>query len=249
MSEEKYTLFEQYQRLVHKEQPSSISRAGFKRFLCESPIPQTTRQVKGLAQRLGSYHQCYRLGGKLIALGVLDLLPQAVSSVYLLYDVEYEKYSFGKLSALREACLAQEHSYQYYYMGFYIHSCTKMRYKNDYKPQYILDPDLNQWQPLDGAYQAKLDRKDFVSLARDRHDPRVHMASPDVSVMSPKIVEQSHLSVMEIGLPGTMSKEELEIELNLGSTIIQVGPKASPQRAPADVCHFQPTMRILSANS
>jgi arginine-tRNA-protein transferase len=34
--------------------------------------------------KLGSYHQCYRLDGKLVAVAVLDLLPHAVSSVYLL---------------------------------------------------------------------------------------------------------------------------------------------------------------------
>ncbi len=40
--------------------------------------------VSGKKRRIGSYHQCYRLDEKLIALGVLDLLPEVVSSVYLL---------------------------------------------------------------------------------------------------------------------------------------------------------------------
>ncbi len=39
----------------------------------------------GRERKIGSYHQCYRLDGKLVALGVLDLLPEVVSSVYLLY--------------------------------------------------------------------------------------------------------------------------------------------------------------------
>lgn len=38
----------------------------------------------GKEKKIGSYHQCYRLDGKLVALGVLDLLPHCVSSVYLM---------------------------------------------------------------------------------------------------------------------------------------------------------------------
>ena len=45
----------------------------------------------------------------------------------------------GKLSALREAALALEGGYEWYYMGFYIHDCVKMRYKAEYKPQMVLD--------------------------------------------------------------------------------------------------------------
>ncbi|EDN10132.1 conserved hypothetical protein [Histoplasma mississippiense (nom. inval.)] len=66
---------------------------------------------------------------------VLDLLPHAVSSVYLFYDPEYSDYEFGKISALREIALTSEGNYQYYYMGFYIHSCPKMRYKANFQPQ------------------------------------------------------------------------------------------------------------------
>jgi arginine-tRNA-protein transferase len=39
----------------------------------------------------------YRLDGELIAVGVLDILPSCVSSVYFMYDVKWEKYSLGKV--------------------------------------------------------------------------------------------------------------------------------------------------------
>ncbi len=39
---------------------------------------------RGKEKWIGSYHQCYRLDGKLVAMGVLDLLPTCVSSVYLM---------------------------------------------------------------------------------------------------------------------------------------------------------------------
>ena len=42
-------------------------------------------------------------------------------------------------------CLAQAHrtcpGLHYYYMGFYIHSCHKMRYKVDYAPCDLLCPE------------------------------------------------------------------------------------------------------------
>ena len=69
---------------VHKDPPSKGFKSSFKSFLC-SGIGQRAIDLKGQQQKLGSYHQCYRLDGRLIALGVLDLLPHGVSSVYLLY--------------------------------------------------------------------------------------------------------------------------------------------------------------------
>ena len=79
----RYMLFANYQRVVHYEGPSKISKVGFKRFLC-SGLERTTLVENGKEKKIGSYHQCYRLDGKLIAMGVLDLLPHCVSSVYLM---------------------------------------------------------------------------------------------------------------------------------------------------------------------
>lgn len=168
-NEEKFLVYENYQRVVHKESPSDISRRGFRRFLCDSPLRRevmTTPEGKQL--RLGSYHQCYRLDGKLVAIGVLDLLPNSVSSVYFLYHESIHKFMPGKLGALREIALAKEAGYRYWYPGFYIHSCPKMRYKIDYMPQYILDPETLQWDPLDGHVLKLLDKSPYVSLSAER---------------------------------------------------------------------------------
>lgn len=135
LTEEKYAVFADYQRHVHRESESSISRAGFRRFLCSSPLHRHTNTNGKL---LGSFHQVYRIDGRIVAFSVLDLLPHAISGVYFVYLHEYEQWSFGKLSALRESTLALEAEYEYYYMGYYIDSCKKMRYKNDYKPQFVL---------------------------------------------------------------------------------------------------------------
>ena len=41
---------------------------------------------------------CYRLDGRLIAMGVLDLLPHGVSSVYLLYVCHVKVIYIGMLT-------------------------------------------------------------------------------------------------------------------------------------------------------
>lgn len=169
-TEEKYAIFENYQRMVHHESPDKISRNGFKRFLCNSPIRRGTMPGEdGKVRKLGSYHQCYRLDGELVAIGVLDLLPQCVSAVYFLYHDSIHSHSPGKLGALREIALAREGGYRWWYSGYYIHSCPKMRYKIDYSPQYVLDPETLTWDHLDKATLEIFDKKHYVSLSRERH--------------------------------------------------------------------------------
>ena len=55
----------------------------------------------GFGAGFGSFHQQYWLDGKLIAVGVIDILPKCVSSVYLYYDPDYSYMSLGTYSALR----------------------------------------------------------------------------------------------------------------------------------------------------
>jgi arginine-tRNA-protein transferase len=181
-TEEKYALFENYQRQVHHEPPHRISRTGFKNFLCGSPLPRTTKTFGNRERRLGSYHQCYRIDGMLIAIGVLDLLPQCVSAVYFMYHESVHQHSFGKLGALREIALAKEEGYKWWYAGFYIHSCIKMRYKGDYTPQYILDPESYNWDPLDDEMKSKLDSTKYVSLSREKSGKPLKMLLPSQHV-------------------------------------------------------------------
>jgi arginine-tRNA-protein transferase len=54
--------------------------------------------------KYGSFHQQYWLDGKLIAVGVVDILPSCVSSVYFFYDPEYSYLSLGTYAALRYVC-------------------------------------------------------------------------------------------------------------------------------------------------
>jgi arginine-tRNA-protein transferase len=174
-TEEKYQVYDNYQKTVHHDAPEDRTRRSFTRFLCSSPLRRRTMVGSdGRQRRLGSYHQCYRLDGKLVAIGVLDLLPDCVSSVYFLYDESIHKFMPGKLGALYEIALAMEDGYRWWYPGFYIHSCPKMRYKIDYMPQYILDPQSLTWDELTKDVLDLLDKKPFVSMHLERsREPEV----------------------------------------------------------------------------
>ncbi|KAE8147746.1 Arginyl-tRNA-protein transferase [Aspergillus avenaceus] len=211
ISQAKFELFLKYQTKVHKEDVSRWQQKDFKRFLC-SGMTRTPADLKSTEKKLGSWHQCYRLDGKLIAVAVLDLMPNGVSSVYIFYDPEYEQWEFGKLSALREIALTIEGNYRHYYMGFYIHTCQKMRYKGTFKPQYILDPESHAWDPLDGELAKKLDERPYVSLSRDRRlaaQDTPHSAVDDVADADAEINDEE-VSLFDLHMPGVMTLEEVK---------------------------------------
>lgn len=53
---------------------------------------------------------------------------------------------------------------RYYYMGYYIHTCPKMRYKGRLSPSYLLCPETYAWQPIT-ACTPLLDRTKYARLA------------------------------------------------------------------------------------
>ncbi|CAK7270428.1 Arginyl-tRNA--protein transferase 1 [Sporothrix epigloea] len=169
-SDEKYAVFENYQRIVHKEPSSKITKNGFTNFLCDSPIwREFYTDDQGRRRQLGSFHQCYRLDGRLVAIGVLDLLPDCVSSVYFFYHESIHTYSPGKLSAMREIALARELGYRWWYSGYYIHGCPKMRYKLDFSPQYVLDPEVAaSWDLWDKKALELFNKQSYVSFSHER---------------------------------------------------------------------------------
>lgn len=226
---------------MHHENASDISRAGFKRFLCESPLQRGAEQWidqegKTRDKKLGSWHQTYRLDGRLVAMAVLDLLSKIVSGVYFLYHEDLHKWSPGKLSALRETSLAAEEGYEFYWMGYYIQSCVKMRYKGDYQPMEFLDPETYDWNLLDNNAKTLMEEKGYVSMARDKaagDSALVAGSNGDAAIAKGDKAEDSASpenedadsdyepdevdgTVWHNSMPGVMSKEEVSV-MDLGS--------------------------------
>ncbi|XP_058128625.1 arginyl-tRNA--protein transferase 1 isoform X4 [Anopheles ziemanni] len=143
-------------------------------FLYEFPKENepSAHRLTGSAD-FGSFHQQYWLDDRLIAVGVIDVLPLCVSSVYFFYDPEYRFLSLGTYGSLREIAFTRARyrvnpSITSYYMGFYIHSCPKMRYKSSLQPSRLLCPEAYTWHLLDKNILSKLDARKYNRLNEDK---------------------------------------------------------------------------------
>ncbi|KAH8298438.1 hypothetical protein KR044_002979 [Drosophila immigrans] len=161
-----YELYRKYQIVIHNDPPRDLK--AYKDHLQESPMKHH-KSADTPEMGYGSFHQQYWLDDKLIAVGVIDILPGSVSSVYFFYDPDYSFLSLGTYGSLREIDLVQTiaermPALKYYYMGFYIHSCTKMRYKGKLSASSLLCPETYIWVPLTDDIRSKLDAEQYQRL-------------------------------------------------------------------------------------
>ncbi|XP_034241052.1 arginyl-tRNA--protein transferase 1 isoform X2 [Thrips palmi] len=153
--QESLCVYRRYQIAIHGDPESKCTESQYKRFLVKSPL-EAWRPADGSGppQGYGSFHQQYWLDDKLVAVGVLDILPRCVSSVYFYYDPEYSDLTLGTYGSLREVAFVRTlqsnaPELKWYYMGFYIHSCPKMRYKASLSPSMLLCPETYTWHPIE----------------------------------------------------------------------------------------------------
>ncbi|KAJ3684683.1 hypothetical protein LUZ61_013847 [Rhynchospora tenuis] len=166
---DEYALYEKYQTLVHQDK--EVSKDSYIQFLVDTPIPFVEPDGSSSIPPcgFGSFHQQYLVDGKIIAVGVVDILPKCLSSKYLFWDPDYAFLSLGKFTALKEIQWVSEiqahcPSLEYYYLGHYVHSCQKMRYKTSFRPSELLCPLRFEWVPYDKA-KPLLDRSKYVILS------------------------------------------------------------------------------------
>ncbi|KAK2584280.1 hypothetical protein KPH14_006682 [Odynerus spinipes] len=169
-SKKSYELYKKYQSTIHRVPTEKITEQQYTRFLVKSPLQQWI-PPNGPPQGYGSFHEQYWLDNELIAVGVIDILPSCVSSVYFFYDPEYFFLSLGTFSSLREIYLTRQlnrvaNNLKYYYMGFYIHTCPKMRYKARMKPSKLLCPETYVWCDIEPSL-VKLDKEKYCRLNED----------------------------------------------------------------------------------
>jgi len=111
----------------------------------------------------GGYHMIHRIDGEIFAVGVLDLTPQTMSSVYAFYDPKYEFLSPGTLLALREIEYIKkvkkeiDPKFKFYYMGYYFQDCKKSVYKGNFKPSQVACPHTSNFVYLTDAVRQMID--------------------------------------------------------------------------------------------
>jgi hypothetical protein len=106
---EEFAMYRRYQTKVHKDK--TVRESSYKRFLVDTPLvvaPPPPPQKKKSGDNtvppcgFGSFHQQDRIDGKLVAVGVVDILPKCLSSKYLFWDPDHSFLSLGKYTALKE---------------------------------------------------------------------------------------------------------------------------------------------------
>ncbi len=87
----------------------------------------------------------YYLNDELIGVGFLDVASEGISSVYFIFDTRYSSLSLGTFSVIKEIEYAATQRLPYYYLGYYINECPRMRYKSRFKPFELYNWELETW--------------------------------------------------------------------------------------------------------
>lgn len=126
----------------------------------DNPMGYLLVEPPELPTAFGTYHCTYHLDNRLIAVGVLDVLPKCITTVYFFYDPKYAHLNLGIYSALVEISMVRQVSKHFigppdqnklihYYMGYYVHECKKMHYKTRFRPSYLLCSETNRYVDID----------------------------------------------------------------------------------------------------
>jgi arginyl-tRNA--protein-N-Asp/Glu arginylyltransferase len=83
----------------------------------------------------------YRVGGRLVAVGVADLEPQAMSAVYCYFDPDQSRRSLGVFNVLWMLDECRRRGLPWLYLGYWIAGSPRMSYKAGYRPCEALGAD------------------------------------------------------------------------------------------------------------
>ena len=125
-TEEKFDLYRRYQSEWHGKDESGY--AEFCEFLYDSPVETIEFAYRDPA-------------GKLLAIGICDISPAALSSVYFYFDPAASHRNLGTFGALCEIQHAAKESIAHYYLGYWVAGCSAMHYKAAFRPHEILCSD------------------------------------------------------------------------------------------------------------
>lgn len=144
-TDEKWRIYNEYKSRQHYDLDCD-DRAGFEEFLFRSPIEDSTRRTQ-------TFEMTYTIGDRLAAVGMVDVCPDALSSVYFYFDPAYARRSLGVYSALYEIEECRRRGLAYWYIGYYVRDCRQMNYKAQYRPHELLGPD-GSWHRTDAMGEA-----------------------------------------------------------------------------------------------
>ena len=132
---EKWEMYERYQReWHHNHSGQSEDITEFVKFLYRSPVESVEFEYRDK-------------WGKLLGVGIGDLCPPILSSVYFYFDPQEARRSIGTFSAMYEIQWAREMKLTHWYAGYWIKECPTMTYKARFRPCETLGTD-GVWREL-----------------------------------------------------------------------------------------------------
>ncbi len=123
--DEHWRVYERYQ--AHQHDGAMSGREQFEHLTLDSPIE--------------TVQMSYRVSSELAGVGIVDICPRGLSSVYFYFDPRFARRSLGVYSALCEIRECQRRNLPYWYLGFWVAGCRKMAYKALFTPQERLGID------------------------------------------------------------------------------------------------------------
>lgn len=133
-SDEKFQLYHRYVVEWHQRKDPE-GPAALESFLYDSPLESTLE------------FEYRNREGRLLAVGICDLCPSVLSSVYLYFDPAESPRGLGTFAALHEIEFARQRGLIHYYLGFWVEGCGAMAYKRNFVPNEVLHPD-GIWRTL-----------------------------------------------------------------------------------------------------
>lgn len=127
-----YKLYLHYQMKRHcNGNIDQDSREQYKNFLLQSNVNS----------KLVEFHE----GKELRIISIIDELPDGMSSVYTFFDPDIKRASFGTYSILWQIQQCRARKLPYLYLGYWIKTSRKMKYKTKFQPlQGLIN---SKWQP------------------------------------------------------------------------------------------------------
>ncbi len=119
-----WDLYRRYLQHQHGRAPGDETAASLAAFLY-APVVDTVEVL-------------YQLGGRTVAISLLDVCSRSVSAVYHFFDPDVAARSLGVFSALHEIGWTRAQGIPHYYLGYWVEGAPTMQYKANFRPHELL---------------------------------------------------------------------------------------------------------------
>jgi arginine-tRNA-protein transferase len=130
VTEEKLDLYDRFHafQVAHRAWPEHLPKeeSSYVESFVDSPV--ATREWS------------YLVGDKLVGVGYVDHLPNALSAIYFFYDPAERRRSLGTFNVLNILAQAASNGVPHVYLGYFVEGCPSLEYKANFVPNQVVTP-------------------------------------------------------------------------------------------------------------